>query len=109
MKLKEGLQPIIINPLNASACLMLYIDVDIDVDIDMYVDRDGDIECIMMNNRIENNRKYCIFLTSLSGTYTTLMSVTQLLQARMLIHPEICVVFSKNTKIKFFVNMCYKL
>ena len=96
------------NPLNASACLMLDIDVDIDVGIDMYVDIDGDIECIMMNNCIENNRKYCMFLTSVSETYTILMSVMQLLQARMLIHPEICVVFSKNTKINFFVNMCYK-
>ena len=51
------------NPLNVSACLMLDIDVDIDVDIDMYVDRDGDIECIIMNNCIEDNRKYCMFLT----------------------------------------------
>ena len=87
---------------------MLDIDVDIDVDIDMYVDRDGDIECIMMNNRIENNRKYCIFLTSLSGTYTILILVMQLLQARTLIHAEICIVLSKNTKINFFVNMYYK-
>ena len=106
MKLKEGLQPIIINPLNASACLMLDIDVDIDVDIDMYVDRDGDTECIITVSKVI--KKYCMFLTSLSGTYTILMSVMQLLQARMLIHPEICVVFSKNTKINFFVNMCYK-
>ena len=52
MKLKEGLQPIIINPLNASACLMLDIDVDIDVDIDMYVDRDGDTECIITVSKV---------------------------------------------------------
>ena len=91
------------NPFNASVCLLLGIDVDIDM-----CDRDVDVECMMVNNCIEDNRKYCMFLTSLSGTYTTLMSVMQLLQARMLIHPEICVVFSKNTKIKLFVNMCYK-
>ena len=62
MKLKEGLRPIIINPLNASACLMLDIDIDIDVDIDM-CDRDVDVECMMVNNCIEDNRKYCMFLT----------------------------------------------
>ena len=58
-KSEGGLQPIVMNPLNASICLLL----DVDVDIDMYVDREGDIECIMMNNCIEDNRKYCMFLT----------------------------------------------
>ena len=55
MKLKEGLRPIIINLLNASACLMLDIDVDIDVDIDMYADRDGDIECIITVSKVIEN------------------------------------------------------
>ena len=58
-KSEGGLQPIVMNPLNASVCLLL----DIDVDIDMYVDREGDIERIMMNDCIENNRKYCMFPT----------------------------------------------
>ena len=63
MKLKEGLQPIIINPLNASACLMLYIDVDIDVDIDMYVDRDGDTECIITVSKVIKKILYVPYLT----------------------------------------------
>ena len=54
-KSEGGLQPIVMNPLNANVCLLL--------DIEMYVDRDGDIECIMMNNCIEDNKKYCMFLT----------------------------------------------
>ena len=57
-KSEGGLQPIVMNPLNASVCLLL----DIDVDIDM-CDRDVDVECMMVNNCIENNRKYCMFLT----------------------------------------------
>ena len=46
------------NSFNASVCLLLGIDVDIDM-----CDRDVDVECIMVNNSIENNRKYCMFLT----------------------------------------------
>ena len=103
MKLKEGLRPIIINPLNASACLMFDIDVDIDVDIDMYVDRDGDTECIITVSKVI--KKNCMFLTSLSGTYTTLMSVMQLLQARMLIHPKTSVVFSKIVISSLYICM----
>ena len=60
-KSEGGLQPIVMNPLNASVCLLL--DIDVDIKICMYVDIDGDIECIMMNNCIEDNRKYCMFLT----------------------------------------------
>ena len=54
-KSEGGLQPIVMNPLNANVCLLL--------DIDMYIDRDGDIECIMMNNCIEDNKKYCASFT----------------------------------------------
>ena len=46
------------NPFNASVCLLLGIDVDIDM-----CDRDVNVECMMMNNCIEKNRKYCMFLT----------------------------------------------
>ena len=50
-KSEGGLQPIVMNPLNASVCLLL----DIDVDIDMRVDRDGDIECIITVSKVIEN------------------------------------------------------
>ena len=39
------------NSFNSSVCLLLGIDVD----IDMYVDRDGDIECIITVSKVIEN------------------------------------------------------